>query len=637
MSNVLPPANSSRAPVPERRETGTAKRSLVVMSSVVTTVGVVTALYWLQSLFIPLAFGMLLAFVLAPVATGLQRIGLGRTFSVVLLIVALIVTAVTVVGVSGYQLGHLLADLPRNVGNVRAKIGEVRRSFSGGKQWKQLDHMWKQLSEEAGVPVEPEPKPDDPAKVRKLETSVEVDDGKTKVIVQQEEASWFDALFEWGEPFLEGVTILAFAGILAIFMLLSREDLRNRLLRLLGEGHLTVTTKAVDEASHRISRFLAMQALANVGYGIVLAIIMRLFGLEYALLGGFLAAILRYIPFVGGFVAALFPISLALAQHSSWWPAIGLVITLVVIEIIVSNVLEPWLFGKSLGVSIVAYLLGAAFWTFMWGGIGLVMSGPLTVCLAVIGKYVPQLHFLNVLLGDEPVLEPEIGFYQRLVAGDLDEAVSIAEAELKTSDLEAVYVKLIEPGLCQLRRDVERQRLSESDADTIALSMQEVADRLRDTEPSSLTTSEGAPAAPAEPVPSLRLLCISTRDHVDGAPLRIAAQELKHEGWLPQIVDRPIITSDILAAIEEGAPDALCLGLVPPGGDAQLRYILKRVRQQFPELKIFVCRLADGETAESKLTDPDDAHVIASISIPHLLRDLRAWHGVLSAAPAKVG
>ena len=163
MSNALPPLSAARPAVPDRRETGTAKRSLVLMSAVVTMIGVVAALYWLQSLFIPLAFGMLLAFVLAPVATGLQRIGLGRTFAVVVLIVALILTAGTVVSVSGYQLGHLLAELPKNVGNIRAKIGSIRQAFSGGGQWKQLDNMWQDLSQEAGATPETKPAPTDPA------------------------------------------------------------------------------------------------------------------------------------------------------------------------------------------------------------------------------------------------------------------------------------------------------------------------------------------------------------------------------------------------------------------------------------------------------------------------------------------
>jgi hypothetical protein len=284
--------------------------------------------------------------------------------------------------------------------------------------------------------------------------------------------------------------------VLVIFMLLKREDLRNRLLRLVGHGRLTVTTKAVDDAGQRISRFLLMQALINGTFGLSLAVGLFLIGVEYAFLWGFLAAILRYIPYLGTWIAAILPITLSLAMFEGWLQPLLVMALFLVIELICNNVLEPRLFGRSMGVSEVALLVVAAFWAFLWGPIGLVLSNPLTVCLVVLGKYVPQLEFFDVLLGDEPALDADVSFYQRLLARDQDEATEIVLTHVQTLGPEQVYDALLVKALCHVRRDREQDQLTDFDEEFILRATGEIVEDLserhaRPTEAAAVLEANG--------------------------------------------------------------------------------------------------------------------------------------------------
>jgi predicted PurR-regulated permease PerM len=217
---------------------------------------------------------------------------------------------------------------------------------------------------------------------------------------------------------------------LVLFMLIKREDLRNRFIKLVGHDRMSFTTKAVDEVSLRISRYIIMQAIVNGTVGLALAIGLFLIGVKYAFLWGFLAAMLRYVPYVGIWLAALFPILLSLAMFDGWWESLAVIGLFLVLELVTGNLIEPWVLGQSMGVSEVALLVLAAFSAFLWGPVGLILAAPLTVCLAVLGKYVPSLGFLDILLGDQPALKTAASYYQRLLARDRDEAVNLVLAYL---------------------------------------------------------------------------------------------------------------------------------------------------------------------------------------------------------------
>ena len=223
----------------------------------------------------------------------------------------------------------------------------------------------------------------------------------------------------------------AIVVIFTAFMLIKREDLRNRLIRLGGQGQLTVMTQALDDASQRLSRYLLLQFLVNAGYGLLFGVGLYFIGIPHALLWGILAALLRLVPYVGTLIATAFPMAMALAVFPGWQHALLIFGLFVVLELIVANMIEPWLYGAHTGISSLAILVAAVFWSMLWGPVGLILSTPLTVCLMLVGRYVPHLSFLEVLLGDEPVLSPHELFYQRLLAMDQDEARNVAEVQLQ--------------------------------------------------------------------------------------------------------------------------------------------------------------------------------------------------------------
>ena len=253
----------------------------------------------------------------------------------------------------------------------------------------------------------------------------------TAVVIEPQRAAWMSRMTSFLSPMLEYLGELALAIILVIFMLLKREELRNRIIRLAGQGKIVAATKFVDEAAHRVSRFLLMQAIVNASFGLIFGLGLLLIGVKYALLWGFLGAMLRYLPYIGPYLAVTFPISLSLAMSEGWGTTLMVIGLFLTLELIISNFIEPRLYGQSMGVSEIAMLVSAAFWAFLWGPIGLVLSSPLTVCLVVLGRYIPRLEFLSVLLGDEPALDAGISFYQRLLARDQDEAEDLILEQIK--------------------------------------------------------------------------------------------------------------------------------------------------------------------------------------------------------------
>jgi hypothetical protein len=378
--------------------------------------------------------------------------------------------------------------------------------------------------------------------------------------------------------------------ILVIFMLIERGHLLDRLIRLVGYGRLTITTKALDEAGQRISRYLVMQSIVNGSYGCAVGLGLFLIGLPYALLWGFLAAFLRFIPYVGTAAGALLPIALALAVFIGWVKPI-LVVGLFVILELVAYMVEPLLYGRSAQVSQVALMVAIAFWTWLWGPIGLLLATPLTVCLGVLGKYVPPLAFLNVLVSDETVTEMN-RYYQRLVARDDDEAAEIVEQQLKTQTLGEVFDEVLVPALCYAKQDRRNDSLTQDDAQFIFRSTREVVEDL-DARP--------APENRAAPLPRARILGCPARDEVDEIALLMFRQLLDPARYEVDLTKTPLLTSEVVSLVAETSPALICIGAVPPGGLAQTRYLCKRLRARFPDLKIVVGRWGFRENTEETL------------------------------------
>ena len=400
---------------------------------------VIVVLYWAQAVLVPIALAILLSFVLAPPVNWLER-WLGRVPAVLMVVTLVFV----VLGLAGWglarQMNNLAEDLPRYRVNILTKIADVRGAGKGGAVEK-LQETIEDIKTDLGKSDAPQGRAPQP------------------VVVAAEPVAGFPG-FEWLGPIMGPLGTAGLVVALVIFMLLERRDLRDRLIGLFGHGRLTVTTKAFDEASTRVSRQLLMQSLVNGVYGIVAGLGLYFLGVPYPLVWGALGAALRFIPYVGPVLGAGAPIVVSLAALPGWTDPLWVMGLFVVLELFTNLVLETALYAGAAGVSQVALLISLAFWTWLWGPLGLLMATPLTVCFVVLGKHVPGLAFVGTLMADTPALAPEYGYYQRLLARDPGEAADLIERHIKNEPWGTVYDALLLPALNYAERDRLERRLS---------------------------------------------------------------------------------------------------------------------------------------------------------------------------------
>jgi predicted PurR-regulated permease PerM len=472
------------------------------------------------------------------------------------------------------ELTSVANELPAYRQNIRRKIADIRGAGKGGaleKVQKTAEEVKKELekNDERGAP-QPQPR---------------------EVIVQGEQSSTFWPLPLDIAPMFERIASGGLAIVLVIFMLMQREELRNRLIRLIGYGRLTLTTKALEEASQRISRYLLMQSIINSSFGIAVAIALYFIGLPYALLWGFLAAMLRFIPYVGPWIATIMPSALSLIVFDGWmWPAL-VVSVFLVLELINNTILEPLLYGESAGVSEVGLLVAIAFWTWLWGPVGLILATPLTVCVVVLSKYVPQLDFISVLMSDEPVMKSHLSYYQRLLAGDQDEAQEIVEDHLQNHSLAETCDEVMVPMLNYAKRERTLGRLAENDERFIFQATREVLEDLDGLNPDA-APSPAAMIKKASPptLPRFRLLGCPARDDADELALLMLWHVLDPARYELVRLPDETLASEVIDHIAAKGPSLVCIASLPPGGLAQTRYLCKRLRGRFPDLKIIVGR-----------------------------------------------
>lgn len=565
-----------------RSRSGRGAGALNSLIAIATFVLIIASLYWAQAVLIPVALAMLLTFLLSPVAGALERIALGRLPSVILVVVL----AFSLLGGIGWivtlQFGSVANELPTYRKNIRQKIADIREASKGGALEK-VQETAEDVKEE----------------FQKTEGPQRVQEKPRQVVVNAEESSTF-----WPIPLAVGPMVERFASVglvivLVIFMLIQREDLRNRLIRLAGYGRLTVTTRALEEAGQRISRYLLMQTIINSSFGLAVGLALYLIGLPYAILWGFLAALLRFIPYAGPFAAAIVPSALGLAVFQGWlWPivVVGLFLTL---ELLNNMVLEPLLYGESAGVSGVGLLVAIAFWTWLWGPVGLVLATPLTVCVVVFGKYVPGMDFIGVLMSDQPAMESSISYYQRLLAMDQAEAAEIVEEHLASHSPEQIYDGVLIPALNYARRDRELGRLTEDGEQFVYRATREILEDLNSLMPKSSPEGDAEKAAVAAedftpPLPQVRILGCPARDEADGLALHMFRQLLDSTRYEVEVMSDAVLTSEVVALIGEKSPSLILIATVSSGGLAQTRYLCKRLRARFPQLKIAVGRWGMG-------------------------------------------
>ena len=590
------------------------QRMNIALAMTVVAVLLAGVLYFARAILIPITLAVFLTYILTPVVNVLHRRGLGRTLSVAVVVGA----SVLLVGFTGWvvavQMAGLTQSLPGKTQNLKAKIEGVKE-WVAARSDDRLTQMINDLSAAIQQPMNAdEPKPTDENSPPPVNT----------VVIDRRQPSWIANVQGYANPAVEAVGQLAFGFVLVIFMLLQKEDLRNRMLRLIGHGRVTTSTKAIDDGSQRISRYLFAQLLLNGTFGIIIAAGLLALGVSHALLWGLLAFIMRYAPYVGTWVGLLLPTAFTVAMSDNWWQPMGVVALYMAVEVVYNNVLEPRFYSSTLGLSPVAQLVAAAFWSFMWGPIGLILSGPLTMCLLVLGRYAPQFEFLDVLLGDEPVLKPPVAYYQRLSARDQDEATSIIFAEAETHTPAELYDKVVIPALALARRDVDRGNLSDEELTFMLRATQEITEEVAEAKKDSTPPATKT----ATPDSRVRVLACPARDDLDRVGAELLSRLLDPAKWEVEVVAVATLASEILEQIEVMVPSVVVISAIPPGGLAHTRYLLKRIHARFPGLHVVVGRwgpVVDGESQQFRDVGADNV----ANTITETLSHLTAWVSVL--------
>ncbi len=511
---------------------------------------------------IPFAFALTLTFLLIPAVDLLQRLHVGRALSVLTTILVSIAVAGGIGWIIANQLVEVANQLPLYRENIRAKINALHHPVTGqvGKAAESVEEIARELaSPGAASPGAPKP----PVAVQ---------------VVNPPSSGWAE-LRNLGTPILAPLGQTGIVIIFSVFMLLKKEDLRNRLLRLAGVGQLNLMTQALDDAAGRVSRYLLMQFLVNGGFGAVFGLGLYWIGVPYPVLWGVVAGILRIVPYVGTLAAATLPLALSLAVFDGWLKPALVLLLAAGLELVIANVLEPWLYGAYVGISSLALLVTAVFWAILWGPAGLILSTPLTVCLVVLGRYVPHLSFLHILLGDEPALVVEAQIYQRLLAMDQPEAQSIVDQFLKGRPLVELYDSVLIPALSLAEQDRHKGAIDAAREEFLFLSINEMI-----AEFSGYQEAGGVQHA------SGRIFCLPAHDRADEVTASMLAQLVEQMGFaalaFPIDGTSPV---EWMTLLEAGASDALCISALPPYAFAPARALCKQIRERFPELKVVVC------------------------------------------------
>jgi predicted PurR-regulated permease PerM len=547
----------------------TARQTFFVLGSVGL---IVAALYWGQRIVVPLALAVLLTLLLTPVVSRLERRGL-RRLTAVLSVAGLAFLLIVVAGWAVVaQFNSLLADLPQHKADFREKIAKFRGSGKSGP----LGTI-QEFADEIGA--------DGP--------TAEPGPGARPVVrVEPVRPSLFAQLQPVVAWAVGAVSLAAVVALLIVALLLNREDTRNRLIRLAGRGRLTVTTRALDEAGRRIGGYLLGRAAVNAGFGAACALGLFLLGVPYPFLWGMLAGAFRFVPSVGIWLVAPLPAALAFLGGTGFLPPVLVLGLFLVLDLLTTHVAEPRVCGESVGLAPVPLLLAVTFWTGLWGIVGFVLATPVTVCLAVLGRHVPQLRFLALLLGKEAALRPAARYYQRLLARDRFEAEAVVKEYLAGHPVEDLFDRVLIPALTLFRRGQKAGELRPEDEEFIVRTTREIIDRLE------VPIGVGADPGPAERVVILGVPAADGADELALAMLRT----LCRQAGAGVLVRAALPTRGVREPEQDPAPAAILVAAVGPGGLTEARYLCRRFRDQHPGAKIVVGRWGRGKDPKKART-----------------------------------
>ena len=561
-----------------------ASKDLFHLLAVVVAVVAIVTLYFARIVLIPFALALLFTFILTPVVKLLERIHFGRIPSAIL-VVLLSLGACGVVGWTvAKQFSQVVNQLPDYKANIRTKLTSLH--------WKSphaLDNASQTMTEiSKDLATAPTGQRSGDATLTRPTMMRPTPEAKPiPVEVVKSPALPLESMQNVLELLASALIVLVFT----IFMLIRREDLRNRLISLAGDGNLRLVTQTLDDASARVSRYLLLQFVVNTCYGIFIGTCLHFIGLPGALLWGVIVGTLRFLPYIGPPLGGIMPLLLSLAVFGGWTRPLIVLGLFVFTELIVSNLVEPFLYGIHTGISSLAILVAAIFWTAIWGPIGLVLSTPLTVCVLVVGRHVPRLRFLQILLGDEPALTPESRFYQRLLAMDHEEARQVLENDLEGKTLEELYDSVLIPALSLAEQDRHQNLLEDANQKFICQSTRELIDEF--WEPRSEERAVGVDrgglsiAAAVRGGPSHKVLCVPARDEADEIVAIMLAQVLETAGH--QALCIPLGTAaEMLAQVKDERPDVVCISALPPFAIPHARALYAKLRAQDSKLRIVV-------------------------------------------------
>ncbi len=578
----------------------------------------VAILYFGKEVLVPVTLALLLAFLLAPLVALLRRLRLGRILSVLLGVVLALGVILAVGGVIFSQIAELATDVPRYAATVEKKVDTVR-SYTVGR----LSHFADSIGPHGPRPRQPA------AGVGPQPAAAGQPAPQAPAAVQQQSTSPLDVAERYLAPVLSPLATFGIVFVVAVFALLQREDLRDRLIRLVGSDDLHRTTLAMDDGARRLSKYFLTQLSINASFGVVVGLGLLLIGVPNPVLWGILSALLRFVPYVGSLLSALLPMALAAAVEPGW-TMVGWTLALyVVVEGVTGQVIEPMVYGHSTGLSPFSVVVAAIFWSWVWGPVGLILSTPLTLCLVVMGRHVKRLEFLDVLLGDRPALTPVESFYQRILAGDADEAQDHAELLLKERSLSTYYDEVALKGLQMAATDLQRGVLSAEQLERVKSTVKVLVNGLADhndeqppasasddgaamppdderalsknPDPVSVTPGEGS--VPAAWRGAAAVLCIAGRGPLDEAASAMLVQLLGKHGMGARLVTYGEVARDRIDTLDvQGATMACISYLDISGSPAHLRYLIQRLRRRMPQGAPLLVGLWPSE--DSAVKDP---------------------------------
>ena len=563
---------------------------------------VVAVLFFAKEIFVPLALALLFSFLLAPLVTRFERWRLPRVPAVLLAVGLALAVVVGVGALVVNQTLDLTRQLPTYKVNIQHRIDSIKKRTSGKSALSDATDTVKELQANLANST-PE------ANATRPDATTSANKGTIQKVEVVEPATSLAAVVQSVVgPVLGPVGTGAIVIVFVLFMLLKREDLRDRIIHLIGKGKLNVTTQALDEAAHKVTGYLTMQVIINVCFGIPVGVGLWFIGIPNAFLWGLLATLLRFIPYVGAWIALGFPLLLSLATTDQWSAPIETLALFATIELVTSNVLEPWLYGAHTGLSPVAIMVATIFWTWLWGGVGLLLATPLTVCVAVLGKYIPSLSFLDALLGDEPTLSVNDRFYQRLLAMDRREACIVAEEYRKEHTATETYSSLFVPALAAEEREEQSGAMDARHQRFIFDTTRElIEDIIGDSGTASsdakAESKDGKSIAPAEKPPTISkhpVLCLPAADEADEIVAIMLSHALEREGYKSESLSFKTLANEMVAQVAGSGSAVVCISATPPHDDLHTRYLCKLLRSKFPKLYIVV-GLWDAEMDEAKL------------------------------------